>query len=43
MKASGIQGVRPRRFVHTTDSKHHNPIAVNILSRNFDPDVIWRH
>lgn len=40
MKTSGIQGVRPRRFVRTTDSKHSNPIAENILARTFDPNVI---
>ncbi len=40
MKASGIQGVRPRRFVRTTDSKHPHPIADNILARTFDPNVI---
>lgn len=40
MKTSGIQGLRPRRFVRTTDSKHPNPIAENILARTFDPAVI---
>jgi transposase InsO family protein len=40
MKTSGIQGVQPRRFVHTTDSKHMHPIAENILARTFDPNVI---
>jgi putative transposase len=40
MKTSGIHGVRPRRFVRTTDSKHPHPIAENILARTFDPNVI---
>jgi transposase InsO family protein len=40
MKTSGIQGVQPRRFVHTTDSKHMHPIAESILARTFDPNVI---
>jgi putative transposase len=40
MKISGIQGVRPRRFVHTTNSKHPHPIAENVLARTFDPNVI---
>ena len=40
MQNSGIQGIRPRRYVHTTNSKHLNPIAENILGRNFDPSVI---
>jgi putative transposase len=40
MQKGGIQGIRPRRYVHTTNSKHLNPIAENILARNFDPSVI---
>jgi transposase InsO family protein len=40
MRIDGIQGVRPRRFVHTTNSKHAHPIAENILARTFDPNVI---
>jgi putative transposase len=35
MKISGIQGVWPRRFVHTTDSAHPHPIAENILARRY--------
>ncbi len=40
MRAGGIEGLRPRRFVRTTDSKHSHPIAENILARTFDPNVI---
>ena len=40
MQSGGIQGIRPRRYMRTTNSKHRNPIAENILARNFDPGVI---
>ena len=35
MKALNIRARRPRRFVHTTDSKHDLPIAPNVLDRDF--------
>ncbi len=36
MRRYGLQAVKKRRFVHTTDSKHHQPIAANTLQRRFD-------
>jgi transposase InsO family protein len=37
MREKGLQARRKRRFCHTTDSKHPNPIAPNILARRFEP------
>jgi putative transposase len=37
MRKNGIQGRQKRRFRRTTDSKHAQPIAPNVLGRNFDP------
>ena len=37
MRENGLQARRKRRFCHTTDSKHPDPIAPNILARRFDP------
>ena len=45
MKAYGIQARGKRKFVVTTDSKHHLPIAPNLLQRNFTktvPNQVWR-
>jgi transposase InsO family protein len=39
MRQKGLQGRRKRRFVHTTDSRHHHPIAANVLARRFDVDA----
>jgi len=44
MKAAGLQGRVIPRFKVTTDSKHKNPIAKNILDREFDvetSDSVW--
>jgi transposase InsO family protein len=44
MNAHGIRAKAPRRFVHTTDSRHHLPVFENILERQFDPEepnVAW--
>lgn len=44
MREEGICGRKKRRFRRTTDSKHPDPIAPNILDRNFDvevPDTAW--
>ena len=44
MRENGIQGRRKRRFRCTTDSRHDNPIAPNILARDFDrtaPNKAW--
>ena len=36
MREDGIQARRKRRFRRTTDSNHPNPIAPNVLAREFD-------
>lgn len=47
MQRDGLRGRRARRFVHTTDSAHAEPIAPNTLARQFDvrtvttPDRVW--
>jgi transposase InsO family protein len=38
MRENGIQGRQKRRFRRTTDSKHTQPIAPNILDRKFAPN-----
>jgi putative transposase len=37
MRAAGIVGRQKRRFRRTTDSNHLNPIAPNVLARDFEP------
>jgi len=44
MRERGLRGRRKRRFIHTTDSRHDNPIAPNLLKRNFHasaPNKAW--
>src|SRR4051812_2062074 len=44
MRENGLQARRKRRFCHTTDSKHPDPIAPNVLARRFDPakpNQVW--
>ena len=44
MTKMGLESPRKRRFKATTDSKHHLPVAENILDRKFEvdaPDVAW--
>jgi transposase InsO family protein len=44
MRENGIQARRKRRYRRTTDSNHPNPIAPNVLERNFAPDApneVW--
>jgi transposase InsO family protein len=47
MRADGLRGRRPRRFVRTTDSGHAEPIAPNTLAQEFapatmgGPDRVW--
>jgi len=44
MKMAGISAVCKRRFKKTTDSKHDNPIANNVLNRDFSvgkPQQRW--
>lgn len=38
MREDGLVGRRPRRFVRTTDSRHADPIAPNLLERHFGVD-----
>jgi putative transposase len=37
MRAAGLVARQKRRFRRTTDSKHSNPIAPNVLERDFEP------
>ena len=44
MRNCGISGVRPKRFVHTTNSAHGLPIAQNVVARHFsvdEPNAVW--
>jgi putative transposase len=44
MREEGLQGKVPRRFKQTTDSKHDDPIAANLLDRDFTagaPNQRW--
>ena len=44
MRENGIAARRKRRFRRTTDSNHENPIAPNVLERNFvqeAPNKVW--
>jgi putative transposase len=44
MRGEGLQARPRRRFVHTTDSKHHLPVAPNLVNRNFEasaPNQVW--
>lgn len=44
MRENGIRAVIPRRFKVTTNSKHHHPIAENILNQCFEathPNQVW--
>lgn len=44
MRNEGIAGKRRKKFCRTTDSKHPDPIAPNVLNREFDvvlPNTAW--
>jgi transposase InsO family protein len=44
MHQEGIVAKRRKKFVATTDSKHDDPIATNVLEREFDvelPNTAW--
>jgi transposase InsO family protein len=44
MREEGLQGKVPRRFKQTTDSQHDDPIAANLLDRDFTaaaPNQRW--
>ncbi len=38
MREEGLEGRQKRRFRRTTDSNHSNPIAPNVLARDFEPE-----
>jgi len=39
MRERNLHAVRPKRRIHTTNSKHEYPVAENLLDRNFSPDA----
>jgi transposase InsO family protein len=44
MREGGLTVVRRRRVPRTTDSRHDDPVAPNLLDRNFvseRPDTVW--
>lgn len=44
MRLHGIRAKQPRRFVRTTDSNHHQPVADNVLNQRFEteaPNRVW--
>ena len=44
MRENGIRARHKRRYKATTDSKHHLPVADNLLARHFNPDCpnrVW--
>jgi putative transposase len=44
MREHGLRGRHKRRFKVTTDSRHHMPVAPNLLDRNFAPEApnqVW--
>jgi putative transposase len=44
MRSEGVVGKRRKKFCVTTDSRHDNPIAPNVLRRQFDaprPNAAW--
>jgi transposase InsO family protein len=44
MRAAGLRSKIRRKYKVTTDSKHHFPVAPNLLERNFTaegPDQVW--
>jgi len=44
MQAEGLRARKRKRFKNTTNSEHHQPIAANVLERNFDaekPNQRW--
>ena len=40
MRQDGLVGRRPKRWVHTTDSRHAYPVAPHVLNRQFDVNGI---
>ena len=39
MKKHGLNALQKKRFVHTTDSTHSEPLAPNVLNRHFKTDA----
>lgn len=37
MKRIGLRGIQSRKFKHTTNSRHHLPLAPNLLEQDFNP------
>jgi len=42
MKLAGIRSIVRKKYVVTTDSKHHYPLVENRLNRNFNPETIGK-
>ena len=42
MKKHGLNALQKKRFVHTTDSTHSEPLAPNVLNRHFKTDAPTR-
>ena len=40
MREMGLEGLSPRKFRVTTDSKHDEPIAPNVLARDFEASPV---
>jgi transposase InsO family protein len=40
MNQQGLRARKKRRFVRTTDSRHNQPIAPNLLERDLAPGVL---
>jgi transposase InsO family protein len=44
MQAQGLSGNAPKQFRRTTNSSHSQPVAINLVQRNFDveaPNKVW--
>jgi len=44
MREMGLRCKATRKFIATTDSKHNEPVAPNLLARNFTvsaPNIVW--
>lgn len=42
MQQMGLKSILKQKFVATTDSKHDNPIAANIVNRDFTSSQIGK-
>ena len=41
MKMAGVSAKQKRKFKATTDSNHNDPVAPNLLNREFRVEVRW--